>query len=464
MIRISRYISLYLLCLFITGHCIAQSNSVQLPGGVTERDTNNTALTDKASILLPGEDAAAKIKGGMFVKVNVNKTACYVGEPILVVYKLYTRLRSQSKVMEQPVFTGCSVYEMTTNDLFSQVEVVNGKPYKTYIIRKVQLIPLHAGPLVLGASSVSNEISFFKNEAEVRQDFPSIKQNITLTNEPLTIQVNDLPDKDKPINFTGAVGKFTISTSAAKTNDTAHDNNTLQVVIEGAGYFQNIEMPAIAWPGSVDHFEVQSDDNIDKMSFPSSGKKIFRIPFVINKPGDVTIPPIAFTYFDTESKSYKTAESAGFIIHSVEGNNKFGIDTSKISEDITNKKYLWIVPALAVIAAFAWWWNYGRKQPEKENLPDSGNSNIKEEPILNYEDYYKEKIEELLTLEDDRAFFAQAKQMASEALSKEKNGFNKNRLSVVIQQCNEALYATFKDEKARDSILIGLETIFKENV
>jgi hypothetical protein len=59
--------------------------------------------------LKKGEKAIDKIKNNIVVRLEVNKRSCFVGEPILATYKLCTRLRSKSKVIKQPQFSGCTV-------------------------------------------------------------------------------------------------------------------------------------------------------------------------------------------------------------------------------------------------------------------------------------------------------------------------------------------------------------------
>lgn len=63
-------------------------------------------------ILRKGENPADKIKKNMLVRVEVDKNACYVGEPVVVTYKLYTRLKSESNMVKTPSFNGFSVLDM----------------------------------------------------------------------------------------------------------------------------------------------------------------------------------------------------------------------------------------------------------------------------------------------------------------------------------------------------------------
>jgi hypothetical protein len=48
----------------------------------------------------------------MQLKLQTSKTSCYVGEPIVATYKLYTRLKSESKLSKTPSFNGFSVIDL----------------------------------------------------------------------------------------------------------------------------------------------------------------------------------------------------------------------------------------------------------------------------------------------------------------------------------------------------------------
>src|SRR3569833_2108854 len=67
---------------------------------------------DRDIVLKPGENPKEKIRKNLFLKVQVDKTTCYVGEPIVATYKLYSRLSSESKVTKRPSLNGFSVYDM----------------------------------------------------------------------------------------------------------------------------------------------------------------------------------------------------------------------------------------------------------------------------------------------------------------------------------------------------------------
>jgi hypothetical protein len=438
------------------------STSLQLPGGFFQEDISGEDEMDKSSVLQPGETIASKIKNNIFVKVFANKTSCVVGEPLLIEYKLYTRLHSQSKVSKQPAFNGCSVYEMTTEDMSPQIEYYNGKNYKIYIIRKVQLFPLQSGDIKLDTASVDNEITLYKRNNSGFADTET--KTVTLSSEPLTIHVKDLPERNKPADFNGTIGKFTISTQVNKLIDTADENNILQISIEGEGNFQTINCPTVNWPGNADHFDYKEKTDLNKLVFPASGNKTFEIPFVAKLAGKLIIPPVHFTYLDINTQQYKTVSSDSIVID-IAPALKNKIEKSKVSEDITNHKYIWIVPSIALLAGLVWWMNHGRKVHNKKavnldketNLTERGITNdqiqIEREEIAPATGTFSERLNELLLSEDDKTFYTLARKLATETLLSENDELKRNELKTTIKKCDEALYfpgsAVNKDEVFR---------------
>jgi hypothetical protein len=63
---------------------------------------------NKEYVLKPGENASDVIKKNLFVKVQISKNKCYVGEPIVATYKLYSCLHSESRVTKLPSMNGLS--------------------------------------------------------------------------------------------------------------------------------------------------------------------------------------------------------------------------------------------------------------------------------------------------------------------------------------------------------------------
>jgi hypothetical protein len=418
-------------CAFIGTKTMAQSG-VQLSGGLRIEDNN----ADLPYLLKSDKDISGAIEKNLFIRVNVSKENCVVGEPILVTYKLYTRLQSESKLLKQPDFNGCSVIEMTTTDIEAEREVIGGKIFKSYIIRRVQLIPLQEGELTLGAATLDNTISFYKTAEEIAFRRPSVTHNATISNQPKLIHVASLPLIKQPANFANTIGHFIISVKVLKTTDTANDNNSLEIRIDGIGNFQNLVCPTINWPSNIDHFDIETAESIDKLSFPVLGKKIFTIPFSYKHKGLTVIPPISFSYFDADKHVYNTIATSSININVLPAVEK--IDATKISAEVGNGKYIWIVPCIAMIAGLILWLTFFRKKTAVTIKEDEAQI-IVDAPIIVQTDV--EKLNELLVIEDDKQFFQAAKILAVDLLYQAKEATKQAHLQQIIGSCNQVLYA-----------------------
>jgi hypothetical protein len=284
---------------------------------------------DRDYVLKPGENVKDKIRKNLFVKVQVDRNTCYVGEPIVATYKLYSRLSSESRVTKRPYLNGFSVYDMIdpSSDPVS-VEKLNGKAYTVHIIRKTQLIPLQPGSIDLDPVEVENTVHFVKGGArpephhtgnairdlldqltDERDAGPEISENVTLDTKPLTITVKPLPDENKPANYNGAVGSFSVEASLADKNVAAQDEATLHVVVKGKGNLPVINAPAVDWPAGIEAFDPTAKEDVNKTVVPMSGTKSFDYVFTAKTPGHYTIPAVNFSWFDPSSQTYKTAGS-----------------------------------------------------------------------------------------------------------------------------------------------------------
>jgi hypothetical protein len=309
-------------------------------------------------ILQKGENVAQKISKNLFIRIDVSKKSCYVGEPFVATYKLYTRLKSESNVVKAPSFNGFSVSELEMPDNFTlRTEKYNGREYNVYILRRVQLYPLQSGLLSLEPVEVKNRITFLKAEYagkrkgdifyDMLRDFAdenapgnaTEQQVITVSCDTLKVTVKPLPETNKPESFKGAVGNFKIAASLEKNNITTYDAGALKVIISGAGNIQLINAPNVNWPQGVEGFDSKASENLDKFSVPIKGDKVFVYPFTITNAGEYTIPPINFSYFDIGTQSYKTISTQPLSVHVAKGTgNSQKVVTSNVQNNTGQNK------------------------------------------------------------------------------------------------------------------------------
>jgi len=347
----------------------------------------------KDYILKAGENLQDKINKNIFIKVDVDKKSCFVGEPLVVSYKLYTRLKSESSIIKNPSFNGFSVVDLLApGNTYYTIETLNGKEYNVYTLRKSQLYPLQAGAVELESAEVENEIHFIK-EAYVNRERDALDnmlrdftqttipaeglqdEKVTLQSKPVTIMVKPLPDKEQTALFNGAVGNFTIDGGLEKNSFTTDDAGKLKIAISGAGNMSMIIAPDIAWPAGIEAYESQTKEKLDQMTVPVSGIKVFEYPFTVNKPGSYNIPQIAFSFFDVKEGKYKTVMTKPFMLEVAKGTGKkqLVIDGMKIktgqqqfSDTIFTNRWLIVIPlAMLLLAGLFVWFKTDKRKHSK---------------------------------------------------------------------------------------------------
>lgn len=260
-------------------------------------------------MLRKGENIPAKVNKNMMLKLQTDKTSVYVGEPVLATYKLYTRLRSETSLSKNPSFNGFSVVDMQQpDDVAFKREFLNGREYNVYVIRKAQLYPLQPGKAELEGATLENRIRFLEYSNDNDPGTP-VTETVNLSSKPLVIDVKPLPESGKPASFKGAVGNYKLEAFTDKPSFSADETGKFVLHIGGTGNMHLLTLPDIQWPKNFEVFDEKVSDETDNGHCPISGTKRFEIPFSVQQPGDYTLPPVVFSFFDPATGSYKTITS-----------------------------------------------------------------------------------------------------------------------------------------------------------
>lgn len=349
-------------------------------------------IQNQPGILRKGENAMAKIKKNVFIKVDVDKTNVFVGQQITATYKLYTRLTTSSQVTKVPSFTGFSTHDVKIqNPTQPTVERLNGVPFRVFTIRKTMLFPLQSGDLELDPAEIDNTVRLYQIERAGRgsspldnmMDDPFFKDafggdpfndpffqdafggasvtyhdyDYPLKSKPLTVHVKPLPETGKPENFSGAVGNFTISAKVDKNKITTDDAITLNVTVSGNGNITLINPPKVDFPTDFDSYDPKISDKVNN-SNPFGGSRTFQYVLMPQTSGHFTIPPIKFAYFDPKDDKYKTLSTDAFDLEVTQGKNQkpdnanFTADNNQL-QPIRTGKIAW---SSAGALGFGSWW------------------------------------------------------------------------------------------------------------
>jgi len=319
----------------LSGQSSPKSNAYSNPfSGIDPFEEEKTPGDFNDYLLRPGESVAEKVSRNMQMCLETDKTSCYVGEPIIATYKLYTRLKSESKLTKNPSFNGFSVIDLQQPDVTGYaVGKLNGKEYNVYTIRKAQLYPLQKGAVELESATLENSVRFIKDDGNRRRgtdifnEFTispddMVSQTISLSSKPVIINVKPLPEAGRPPTFTGAVGDFNLDAVVEKNNFSTDETGNLIITITGSGNLQLVTAPEISWPQGMEAFEPSLIDDLNTTTVPVTGKRTFTFSFSIQNPGDYVLGPVLFSYFDPKASSYRTISTNAINLHVAKGINK----------------------------------------------------------------------------------------------------------------------------------------------
>lgn len=234
---------------------------------------------------------------GFFIKAIPSKTTAYVGEPIMLTFKIFSSTSfSNGEILGLPSlddFTSMD-YEIESNPR-AKIETYNGKRYQTLEIRKSVIFPAKEGVLNIEPFEISAATEAFGK--------------VKVKSEPVSIYSKKLPKVERQTAFTGALGNFSISTSINKTKMSTDDVGSLTLTIGGKGNFDIFGAPIpkdLSPHITMSSPSVQIDKDKDNLL---RGKKTFTFNFTVDEAGEYKIPAIPFTYFDIDREEFITLET-----------------------------------------------------------------------------------------------------------------------------------------------------------
>ena len=476
---------------------VHQSGASSIP----DPDTDREKVEDESE-LRPGEDIDQKIRENFYLKGQANKTSCYVGEPIMVVYKAYSRLNANSQVVRRPSLSGFSVVEMVDSyDNRPEIERIGNKSFFTHLIRKAQLFPLQAGTFTLDAAEVESTIYFYRNlENGISDDlqrllerstvdqtpaFTRIEHKALLKSKPFSISVKPLPEDGQPENFSGAVGAYNIALRIIKPELQQGEPGKLQVMISGNGNFPLVTAPHIEWPKGVEVTEPSVKEDLNKFIYPLQGGKVFEYKFSSRDTGSYSLPAVEFSYFDPKQKKYITRKSqpATFHVHRTAKASHVPVkkEGPKIDPPIPMYWY-WFAMVAVGITGYLLYFLLSRRSSKKKAVTITVNQEKQHEQENIFEDPFN-VARQALYKGDKQTFYTEVQRVlwktVAEKCQTAPSSLNKQNIIIQLRRCqlsedtiselhyllNEcewAVYTPSLDEKDMNKILSSAQRIRKQ--
>ena len=253
---------------------------------------------------------------------EVSNSNPYLNEAITVVYKLYVSTDTgveQWREIDNPRYNDFWSQNIKIQQLRPVNTKFNGEDYRYVVLKKVVLYPQKSGKLDLEPLSLDVTMKVPTNQRSIFGDRVMARVNRTVSAGNKTIQVKALPEKGKPIDFSGAVGKFDFSVTTTKDQLDASEAFQATVEVSGNGNLKLIELPKLTLPSSLEVYEPEHTESIKTDLDGMKGKIADNYTIIPQFKGKYPIPSISFSYFNPKTESYERLNSNEIIIDVLDG-------------------------------------------------------------------------------------------------------------------------------------------------
>ncbi len=248
----------------------------------------------------------------LFIRPIVSRTKVKEQEALLLTYKLYARVDvTNIQSPKFPDFKGFLVQEIELpQDRTMQPDNYEGVNYYTYDLRKVLLFPQETGKVTIEPMTCDVIVRVRSAQQRPRSffdDFFDTYQEVskTVTTSKVNLTVEPLP-QPKPADFSGVVGKLSLSTKVSTTEVEANQPITITLKLQGAGNLKMLKNPTLQFPQDFETYEPKATNNFTTGNTGLSGSKTIEYLVIPRHDGDFVIPATTISYFDVASDSYKT--------------------------------------------------------------------------------------------------------------------------------------------------------------
>ncbi len=248
----------------------------------------------------------------IFLQAEFSSAEAYVEEQIVYTLKLYRQVKVSNVSLDMPESDHLVFRKLGEPTEYQSVQ--NGTTYQVLEVRYAVMAskegnyaiePARMGMTVFQPRASSRR-SFFDDP------FFSFSRGTAMTfaGDPLELHVRPLPEEGRPPDFSGLVGRFRIDSRLDPPKVRAGESATLTVRLSGSGNVNRIPDLKMSELANVKVYSDQPVLEVNPDDDGFTGSKIMKWALVPEKEGRHEIPPLAFSFFDSQLGRYRTEETS----------------------------------------------------------------------------------------------------------------------------------------------------------
>ena len=305
------------------GKFVIPSATIEYKGEIVKTAPLTISVTDAKEVPKNPNDPNYKVGEGLHLVAEVSNNSPYINEPVTIVYKLYFDPRfviRNAQESKTPKYKGFFSELIEIPELKAEKATFKGQQFGMVVWRKVVLYPLEKGTQQIEPLALDIEVQVPTGRRNFFMEPEYVMANKTISAGDRSITVKDFPERNKPADFTGAIGEnLKLDVSVNKKELKANESLELKLRVSGKG---NIKLFSLPEQEFASVFEVFEPKHNEKVKVPLSGMNGFTEDIYTLIPqykGKYTIKPITFSYFDLKQKTYRTLSSDSLLIDVTEG-------------------------------------------------------------------------------------------------------------------------------------------------
>lgn len=305
------------------GQLIIDSASISIDNTVYTTDPKTVLVTEPIDNPNAPKTAQDIADESLYLVATLSNDKPYLNQGILVTYTLYFSPRvyiNNFIPVENPTYKNFWSQDLPIKEYETRRTTFKNESFNAVDLKTVVLYPQKSGSLALDPFALELYVQIPTGRRDFFGDPIMRSATKTVKAGDLSINVKDLPEQGKPSNYSGAVGDFKLSVDASRTSLEANESTQIKVKIAGKGNLKLLSVPELSLPSALEKYDPEYTDDVRVNREGMNGSVSNSYTVVPRYAGSYPVNPIEFTYFDPNSKSYKTLNSDPFDL-TVEGSS-----------------------------------------------------------------------------------------------------------------------------------------------
>lgn len=239
-----------------------------------------------------------------FLLSSISNNQPYVGQEILLTYKLYFK-DAAPKISNEatPFFQTVWAKESTPERYINSVPAtIQGQQFRAAVVKQFKLIPIQSGIITISGYSMLCTLQGVQ-PVHTENNLPDTQ--LQLKAPDITISARALPEP-VPEGFTGAVGTFHFELLVDKQNIRVGEPLTFKQTITGTGNLFILKIPDLLLPESFRQQPPDITTAVKNRDGNTSGTITSTVITWPQSQGDFTIPSFRMVAFNPETNKFYT--------------------------------------------------------------------------------------------------------------------------------------------------------------